>query len=233
MLLETFGYVLWRFLFLFLKVSPSGSFPPPLGRAEEQELFVRAGNGEAAAREKLICHNLRLVAHIVKKYYPAAPDQEELISIGTVGLIKAIDTYHPEKGARFATYAGRCVQNEILMHFRSAKKHSAEVSIHETIETDKDGNPMTYMDIIRVEDTIVEQLDTKLRTQSAARALNEILSRRERRILIMRYGLNGRQCMTQKETAQALGISRSYVSRIEKNALEKVRDRMEKFGYGE
>ena len=127
MLLETFGYVLWRFLFMFLKVSPSGSFPPPLSREKEQALFCDMANGDQKARETLICHNLRLVAHIVKKYYPTATDQEELVSIGTIGLIKAIDTFDASKGARFATYAGRCVQNEILMHFRAQKKLGAEV----------------------------------------------------------------------------------------------------------
>ena len=220
MLLETFGYVLWRFLFMFLKVSPSGSFPPPLSREKEQALFCDMANGDQKARETLICHNLRLVAHIVKKYYPSATDQEELVSIGTIGLIKAIDTY-----------AGRCVQNEILMHFRAQKKLGAEVSIDETIDTDKDGNPMTYMDIIHIEDTIVEDLDTRLRSQSALRAMCRVLDRRERQILILRYGLQGDAPLTQRAVAQKLHISRSYVSRIEKNALEKVRHALKQSGY--
>ena len=188
-------------------------------------------NGDESARETLICHNLRLVAHIVKKYYPTAVDQEELVSIGTIGLIKAIDTFDAGKGARFATYAGRCVQNEILMHFRAQKKLGAEVSIHETIDTDKDGNPMTYMDIIHIEDTIVDDLDTRLRSQSALRAMYRVLDRRERQILILRYGLQGDAPLTQRAVAQKLRISRSYVSRIEKNALEKVRRALKQYGY--
>ena len=231
MLLETFGYVLWRFLFMFLKVSPSGSFPPPLSREKEQALFCDMANGDQKARETLICHNLRLVAHIVKKYYPSATDQEELVSIGTIGLIKAIDTFDASKGARFATYAGRCVQNEILMHFRAQKKLGAEVSIDETIDTDKDGNPMTYMDIIHIEDTIVEDLDTRLRSQSALRAMCRVLDRRERQILILRYGLQGDAPLTQRAVAQKLHISRSSVCRIEKNALEKVRRALKQSGY--
>ncbi len=174
------------------------------------------------AREKLIEHNLRLVAHIVKKYYTSNKNQDDLISVGTIGLIKAIDSFDITNGARFATYASKCLQNEILMYFRSQKKSACEVSINETIDTDKDGNPLTYIDIISVDDTIAEDLDLKFKSRRALEIVNNILEPRERQIIIMRYGLGGAPAITQRETAAKLGISRSYVSRIEKAALEKI-----------
>lgn len=156
--------------FIVLNVSGQ-SFPPPLGAEEERELFrrLRAGGAQAeeGARTKLIEHNLRLVAHIVRKYYSAQGCSDDLISIGSIGLIKAIDSFNPEKGARFATYSAKCIQNEILMYFRSQKKNAYEVSINETIDTDRDGNPLTYIDIIRVEDTIADDIDTKIKTDRA------------------------------------------------------------------
>lgn len=140
--------MLYQFLYVFLRVGESSSFPPPLDSAKERELFEKMRDGDPDARDTLICHNLRLVAHIVKKYYGSAKNQEDLVSIGTIGLIKAIDTFNSENGARFATYAGKCLQNEILMHFRAGKKTACEVSVNETIDTDKDGNPLTYLDVI-------------------------------------------------------------------------------------
>ena len=215
--------LLSRFLFLFLKVSDiTSSFPPPLAPEEEQELFLRFQNGDRNAREKLISHNLRLVAHLIKKYYSSQKNQEDLLSIGTLGLIKAIDTFNAAHGTRFATYASKCVQNEILMYFRAQKKLSGEVSISETIDMDKDGNPLTYMDVISVEDTIADDLDLKLRSEAMRRIIEHRLSQRERTILVWRYGLNGDEPRTQREIAQAMKISRSYVSRIEKAALEKM-----------
>lgn len=162
------------------------------------------------------------MAHIVKKYYTSSTSQDDLISIGTIGLIKAIDSFDAENGARFATYAGKCLQNEILMHFRSQKKLSAEVSINETIDMDKDGNPLTYVDIISTDDTIADDIDLKCRSERAREIIERYLDKREREIIVLRYGLAGGRAITQRETAEKLGISRSYVSRIEKAALEKI-----------
>ena len=168
-------------------------------------------------------HNLRLVAHIVRKYYASNPEEEDLISIGTVGLIKSVDSFDIENGARFATYAAKCIQNEILMYFRSRKKLQMEVSLNETIETDRDGGALTYADVVATEDTIADDLDTKLKISKASQYIMQNLDRREREIIVMRYGLDGKKPATQRETAEKLGISRSYVSRIEKAALEKIR----------
>ena len=211
-----------NFLYLFLKVSYSQSFPPPLSSAEEEACFRKMRAGDALAREKLIKHNLRLVAHIVKKYYGSGVDQDDLISIGTIGLIKAIDSFDSENGTRFATYAAKCLQNEILMYFRSRKKLSLEVSISETIDTDKEGAPLTYSDIISVDDTIADDLDLKLKSQRVRMLVDRVLDPREREIIVLRYGLNGKKAITQRETADLLGISRSYVSRSEKAALDKI-----------
>ena len=214
--------IMSNFLYLFLKVSYSQSFPPPLPPKEEAECFRRMRAGDKKARALLIEHNLRLVAHIVKKYYTSSTSQDDLISIGTIGLIKAIDSFDAENGARFATHAGKCLQNEILMYFRSQKKLSAEVSINETIDMDKDGNPLTYVDIISTDDTIAEDIDIKCRSERARAIIDRYLDRREREIIVLRYGLAGGRAITQRETAEKLGISRSYVSRIEKAALEKI-----------
>lgn len=226
MILDQFMYLLCHFLCVCLKVSGSQSFPPPLPAAEEKKLFADAKSGDSGAREKLICHNLRLVAHIVKKYYTSAKNQEDLISIGTIGLIKAIDTFDAENGTRFATYASKCLQNEILMYFRSQKKLASEVSISESIDTDKDGNPLTYNDIICCDDTIAEDLDLKIRSAKALHIINHTLSDREKEIIVLRYGLSAKPAITQREVAEKLNISRSYVSRIEKSALEKIKAAM-------
>ena len=210
----------------FLLVSGTHKFPQPLSAQEEKRLFHAMRDGDADARNTLICRNLRLVSHIVRKYYPGAQNQDDLISIGTVGLIKAVDTFDPDKGAHFATYASRCLQNEILMHFRSQKKLSAEVSMQETIDTDREGNPLTYMDIIAEEDTIADDLDIRMQCDKVRRLVLSVLDDREREIISMRYGLSGKAPMAQRQCAERLGISRSYVSRIEKAALEKLRSRM-------
>lgn len=215
--------LLARIMLFFLSVTSQGSFPPPLDPEEEMRCFMLAKQGDKEARAKLIEHNLRLVAHIVKKYYTGSRNQEDLMSIGTIGLIKAIDTFDPENGTRFATYASKCLQNEILMYFRSQKKQSLEVSTNETIDVDRDGNPLSYMDVISCEDTIADDIDIKLSGAKALKLIGTVLDKREREIIIMRYGLGGHRPMTQRELAQKLGISRSYVSRIEKAALEKLR----------
>jgi RNA polymerase sporulation-specific sigma factor len=168
-------------------------------------------------------HNLRLVSHIVRKYYSASSDQEDLVSLGTIGLIKGVDSFDPVHGTRFATYAAKCIQNEILMHFRSQKKLQNEVSINEAIDTDRDGNPLTYEDIISTDENMADELDRRLLARRALSYINTILTPRERQIIYLRYGLSGRNPKTQKEAAELLGISRSYVSRIEKSALDKLR----------
>lgn len=223
-MLVSLSALLGGFMYLFLKVSGGGAFPPPLSREEEQRLFERVReNGDREAREKLIKHNLRLVAHILKKYYTQDASQEDLMSIGTIGLIKAIDSFDVNNGAKFATYASRCLQNEILMYFRGRKKSGGEISINETIDTDREGNPLTYIDIISTEDTIAEDLDVKIYIEKARKAINTVLNEREREIICKRYGLMGEIPLTQRQIADSLNISRSYVSRIEKAALEKIK----------
>lgn len=215
-----------KFMFLFLKVSGSGNFPPPLDSEEETLCFIKAREGDTEARKKLIEHNLRLVAHVIKKYASSGTNTDDLMSLGTIGLIKAIDSFDITNGTRFATYASKCLQNEILMYFRSRKKLSGEVSLGDAIDTDKDGNPLTYMDIICCEDTIADDLDFKMKLEKAMWAIDKLLSPRERSIIILRYGLDGNPPVPQREIAERLDISRSYVSRIEKKALQKLRSAM-------
>jgi len=227
-MLAELGILLSNFIFVFLKVLKNNAFPPPLPPEREKELFVLCKQGDENARKLLIEHNLRLVAHIIKKYYTTYKEQDELISIGTIGLIKAIDTYNIDNGTKFTTYAGKCLQNEILMYFRSQKKISCETSINEAIEYDKDGNPLTYMDIMSIDDTIVDTIDIKDKSILALKGIKDTLTDREREIIILRYGLNRKKPITQREVAIKLGISRSYVSRIEKSAIEKIRKYMNK-----
>ncbi|MBR6514252.1 MAG: RNA polymerase sporulation sigma factor SigK [Clostridia bacterium] len=218
---------LMKFVGIFLRVSDNSGFPPPLKSEEEKEYFILAKQGDMKAREKLIEHNLRLVAHIVKKYYTSANNTEDLMSIGTIGLIKAIDSFDPANGARFATYGSRCVQNEILMYFRSSKKLQNEVSINEAIDMDKDGNPLTYIDIISCDDTIAEEIYSRINCKKAMDIIKNKLNGREKQIIILRYGLDGKPARTQKEISSMLGISRSYVSRIEKAALQKIKESLD------
>ncbi len=216
--------LLTRFISLILSLGENRSFPPPLSKSEESELFERMKNGDAKARERLIEHNLRLVSHIIRKYYSSYQFPDELLSIGSLGLIKAVDSFKAEHGTRFATYGAKCVQNEILMFFRSRKKLYSEISINETIDIDRDGNPLTYLDIISTDDTIAEDVDMKMHTDRVRELVDTALDPREREIIILRYGLMGYEPKTQKEVAKHLKISRSYVSRIEKKALRKLRD---------
>ena len=210
-----------------LRLSGGGSFPKPLTAAEEREWLEKYAQGDPEARNVLIERNLRLVAHIVKKYYTQSSDQEDLISIGTIGLIKGISSFNPAKGARLATYAARCIENEILMHFRAAKKTKGEVSLSESIETDKDGNALQLMDIVSVDDTMLDDLHDKDCALKVRRLVQEKLTQREAEIIRLRYGLGGTIPLTQREVASSFGISRSYISRIEKKALEKLRAAMD------
>lgn len=222
---------LWTFLsniFHFaLHINSAGSFPRPLSAKEEEKYLRLAKSGDKQAKNKLVEHNLRLVAHVIKKYYAAEPDRDDLISIGTIGLIKAVNTFDVDKGARLATYAARCIENEILMYFRSTRKNGAVVSINEPIETDGEGNPLTLMDIVFTEDTIADDIDTVIKSEKLYKFVEEIGDEREKEIIINRYGLYEKEPLTQKEIAANLGISRSYVSRIEKKVLEKLRKRFE------
>ena len=218
-------WLLCNSLFFSLRLAGNpGSFPRPLSAAEEKEYLERFAAGDLEARNVLIEHNLRLVAHIVKKYYTQSEEQDDLISIGTIGLIKGISTFKPEKGARLATYAAHCVENEILMYFRSRKKLQGEVSLSDSIETDQDGNDLMLMDVVGVDDTMLSDLQDREDSVLVRRLVRECLTDREREIVTLRYGLGGRMPRTQREIAKKLGISRSYVSRIEKRALEKLEE---------
>ena len=213
--------------YMALHVVNSGSFPRPLTAAQEREcLEAYHLRNDMEARNTLIEHNLRLVAHILKKYYSSVRDQDDLISIGTICLIKAATTDIYTKGTRFATYASRCIENEILMHFRASKKTAQDVSISDPIDTDKEGNPLTLMDVISEDDTIMDDLDLKINAEKLYRYIRESLDDREQEIIEWRYGLIG-DGLTQREVAKKLNISRSYVSRIEKKALSKLKKRFD------
>ncbi len=213
-------------LFFSLRVSDGGgSFPRPLKADEERMYLERYAAGDLEARNVLIEHNLRLVAHIVKKYYTQSSNQDDLISIGTIGLIKGISTFKADKNVRLATYASRCIENEILMHFRSQKKLQGEVSLSDTL--DGDGNSLSLMDVISVDDDMLENLDARDSCIQVRQYVERCLSDREKMIITMRYGLNNQPPKTQREIAAQSGISRSYVSRIEKKALKKLKDAFE------
>lgn len=214
-------------LFMFLHAASGGSFPKALSTKAEAELLQKMADGDDNARKKLIEHNLRLVAHVAKKYFGSGADQDDLVSIGTVGLIKAVSSFKPDKGIRLATYAARCIDNEILMYFRAAKKTAQDVYISDPIDTDKDGNTLTLIDVITDNSDIVEDLDLKLKLKKLQEYLKDTLTPRELTIIRLRYGLDGKSELPQREVAKKLKISRSYVSRIEKKALEKLRSRFD------
>lgn len=201
-------------------------FPKPLSQKEELRCFQAMKQKDTKARHKLIEHNLRLVAHIVKKY-KGAEEQEELISIGTFGLMKAVDTFDYQKGSKFSTYASKCVENEILMHFRAQKKHASDLHMNEPTMTDKDGNALTLMDTLQDDTNLEEQVDFSIHSKQLYAFLDECLDQRELEIMTLRYGLYHHMPMTQREVAKKLNISRSYVSRLEKKALEKLRNKYE------
>ena len=212
-----------RTIFLMLYLSGGATFPKPLTLAEERHYLELYKNGDQEARNILIERNLRLVAHIIKKYYATSKDQDDLISIGTIGLIKGISTFKPEKGARLATYAARCIENEILMYFRNQRKRQNDINIDDPIETDGEGNALTFLDVVYEEEHFAEDLDLKTNVKRLYEYIKQI-PRREQRILIMRYGLYNSKPHTQKQVAATLGISRSYVSRIETKALRRLRE---------
>ena len=205
----------------------TGSFPKPLSREEEEHYLRLSAAGDLQARNILIERNLRLVAHIMKKYYAQTADQEDLISIGTIGLIKGITTFDHTKGARLATYAARCVENEILMYFRSRKKSSQDVSLSDYIETGADGAPLELMDVVSQEQDPVEQIASREQVRKLHGAVEEVLTPQERQVVELRYGLGSHRPHRQREVAAVTGISRSYVSRIEKRALQKLRAALE------
>ncbi len=205
-----------------LRISGGGSFPKPLSAEEEREYLARSARGDLQARNILIERNLRLVAHIMRKYYASPAEQEDLISIGTIGLIKGISTFDASKGARLATYAARCVENEILMYFRSQKKTSANVSLSDCIETGRDGSALSLMDVLCADDDLFDNLSAQEQVRALYRAIDDVLDEREKTVVTLRYGLGGHPQRTQREIAQVCGISRSYISRIEKKALAKL-----------
>lgn len=207
-----------------------GSFPKPLSAEEERRYLAQAAQGDLEARNILIERNLRLVAHIIKKYYSHTADQEDLISIGTIGLIKGISSFDPSKGARLATYAARCVENEILMFFRAQKKSSSDVSLSEYLETGKDGNALSLMDVICTEEDLFDELSSREAYAKLYENIDNVLTEREREIIALRYGLGEHPPLTQREIAVKLGISRSYVSRIEKKALAKLEEAFRRAG---
>ena len=218
------GFGMVNLIFFALHVTNRGSFPRPLTAKEEQEAIEKMEQGDKEARERLIIHNLRLVAHIVKKYHNTDKDQEDLLSIGTIGLMKAIDSFKSGKNIKLATYASRCIENEILMSLRAGKKSANDVLINEPIDFDNEGNPLTLLDIIAEDSNLVEQIDLKIKGERLLHYVNTLLTPNERYIIFKRYGLDGKDEQTQLEISKELGISRSYVSRIEKKALQKMRD---------
>ncbi|MBP3765548.1 MAG: RNA polymerase sporulation sigma factor SigK [Bacilli bacterium] len=213
---------LFKDFYLFTAAYSNNIFPEPLSDVEEKETLEKYFNGDKMARDILIEHNLRLVAHIVKKYDYKKEDMDDLISIGTIGLIKGVDSYSKEKGTKLTTYCARCIENEILMYFRGDKKNNKNISLNEKIGFDKDGNEITFLDILKTpnHDYIMDIHQNNL--EENLKHYFKVLTDREKEILIKRYGLNNTKETTQKELAKNLGISRSYVSRIEKRALTKI-----------
>ena len=205
--------------------------PPPLTPEEEKALLARMADGDPAARDELITHNLRLVVYIARRFENTGIHIEDLISIGTIGLIKGINTYRPDKGVRLATYASKCAENEILMYFRSTRKNASEMLLSDVLDTDGDGNNLSLIDILSEDDDMDEHLQADEVSRALRRCIGEVLDAREAEIIRLRYAIGGGEALTQRETAQRCGISRSYVSRIEKKAIEKLRAALQADGY--
>ncbi len=220
------GWLLVGGLMYSLQLS-TGSFPKPLSAEEEEKYLKLASQGDLEARNVLISRNLRLVSHIMKKYYAQSSEQEDLISIGTIGLIKGISTFDASKGARLATYAARCIENEILMYFRSQKKSAQDVSLSDCIDTGNDGTALSLMDVVSQDEDVMETVSNKELVGQVCRAMKTCLTEQERQVITLRYGLQGQEPMRQRQVADRVGISRSYVSRIEKKALEKLKREIE------
>ena len=212
-MLEAAFLLLMNSLLLMLRIAPGDSFPKPLSREEEQKYLERWSRGDIESRNVLVEHNLRLVAHIIKKYFTQSEDVEDLISIGTIGLIKGINTYKPEKGVRLATYASRCIENEILMHFRANKKSAGDLSLSDALDVDSEGNGLSVMDVVATEEDLADTLGSQELCGSLRSCIAKTLDAREAQIISLRYGLDGKAPRTQRETAKLCGISRSYVSR--------------------
>ena len=226
-MIESAFWLLMNSLLLTLRIMPGDSFPKPLSRAEEEEYLARWEKGDVEARNKLVEHNLRLVAHIIKKYYTQTEETDDLISIGTIGLIKGINTYRRDRGVRLTSYASRCIENEILMFFRSRRKCAGELSLSDAIETEDDGGGLSLLDVVSEEQDLSERICERELCAQLRREMERTLDERERRILTLRYGLDGAQTHTQRETAELCAISRSYVSRIEKKAIGKLKNRFD------
>ncbi len=226
-MLSVLALLLMQGHFLTLRLSGSGTFPKPLSAEEERDCLRRAAAGDETARCTLIERNLRLVAHIAKKYYSQNGDSDDLISIGTIGLMKAVNTFQPDKNIRLATYASRCIENEILMHLRRVKKTAGEFSLNDALEQEDEGSALSLMDVLRVEDTLLEDLFTRDCCKKVREGVDSVLEDREKLVIVRRYGLDGKAPQTQKQVAARCGISRSYVSRIEKKALQKLQAFME------
>lgn len=223
-MIESAFFLLMHSLWLFLRVAPSGSFPKPLSREEEEDCLRRSQEGDLEARNTLVEHNLRLVAHIMKKYYAQSDDMDDLLSIGTIGLIKGINTYKPDKGVRLATYASRCIENEILMTFRARKKSAGDVSLSDALESDDEEGGLSLIDVVADEEDLADRIGTAELCRRLRSLIPRVLTKREAAIITMRYGLDGGEGVPQREAAERCGVSRSYVSRIEKKALEKLRE---------
>ncbi len=223
MLSAIFSFFSAHILYLILHIQNQTSFPKPLSAKEERYYLEQLAQGDKNARGVLIERNLRLVSHIVKKYYSKTNDTDDLVSIGTIGLIKAVDSFDYTKGTRFSTYASRCIENEILMHFRALKKTGGDVLLGDAIDIDKDGNPLTIEDTIADDTDLSEELEMKTRWSQVKSYIENMDDERAREIIILRYGLNNKKPLTQREVAERLNISRSYVSRIEKKTLSDIR----------
>ncbi len=228
MIFDALIYLIGKVTFFAGSVMSGSSFPKPLSQEEESECIIKMKQGDAKAKEKLINHNMRLVAHVVKKYSGAA-ETDDLISVGSIGLIKAINTYEVGKGTQLATYTARCIENEILMLLRANKKHRNDISLSDPVGTDKDGNELTLMELLcEKEDTVFARVDRSIEREKFLQFIKGVLSEREYTVLCLRYGLKGERTYAQREVAKFLKISRSYISRIEKKAIDKLRQVVKK-----